>query len=138
MSKVKVVTGTSAVTVETTATTTSQLLAALGNTSQFRGQDWKTVAIFQKDSTGRKTLSAAIGEEAVSQEAEYKLYITPLQMKAGSNPTRYSDAVIKEVKTKMEAIFADLLDEEDNDGDAEVTAAEKTEFDALQKAASVR
>jgi len=136
MSKVKVVTGTSASVVETSATTTSELLAALSGTSQFRGQDWKSVAIFQKDSTGRKTLSAAIGEEAVSQEDKYTLYITPLQMKAGSNPTRFSDEVVAQVKELLDAIFADLLDESDVSGAVELTNAEKKEFAKLSKSVS--
>jgi len=134
MKKVKIINPmtSEAVTIESNATTFGELAVEISEVSSLSGLNLSECKVFLKDSSGSKTLG--LTSDTLSEEDSYKVFISPTKMKAG-NGTRYSDAVLKELKTKVNNIFTDLIggeaatDEPNFDG--EVTEDDLEEFDEI-------
>ena len=97
-----------AVTIQSNATNFGELKAEITALSEFGDLNLEECRVFLKDSRIKKTLGLA--SDTLTEDAAYKIFISPIKMKAGANPTRYSDATVKDIHSKVNRIFIDILE----------------------------
>lgn len=81
------------------------------------GELKKLVSDFNSDTmkaTEGTTKTTLESNEAVLPTGDFKVFLTPSKIKAGGE-VRYTPTQIKELRTKLDNVFSDLLDEDSNE-----------------------
>lgn len=108
LKKIKVINGrTVASFIETDVETVGQLVDILKSDQRYSSVNFDSVKILQKDSQGRSSLD--YDEQKISTDGEFKIFLMAEKMKFGDSTTEISISVLKEMRTKMNNLFNDLI-----------------------------
>lgn len=117
--------------VKTDAKTWGELRDELSKMSEFSNLHFNSdeLSVFQKDSKGRSTKSLL--DELISEEREFKIYLTPKKHKGGI----YSTKVLKDLRGKLVTLLDELIGEESKNSHkkSEISGEEivKADYDKL-------
>ena len=108
LKKIKVINGrTVASFIETDVETVGELIDVLISDSRYSSVNFESVKILQKDTQGRASLD--YDEQKISTDPEFKIFLMAEKMKFGDSTTQVSISVLKEMRTKMNNLFNDLI-----------------------------
>ena len=79
---------------------------AVAQLDTFEGFNWNNARIIYLQNNEQKVV--ANDSDRMPASGNYTVYVTPTKVDSG-NGTRYNDGVLKDVKTKINNIFLDLL-----------------------------